>query len=178
MMSRPLLRLPRNLSRTARRTLSTTPARYVQGTGIRQPPNSDTVNFPGAVRSEFTTSLKFHLPDAEPAMPTYRVLNADGVVVDETQTPVEMGKEKAHKMYKAMVTTSIMDGLMYDSQRQGRVSFYMVSAGEEGVAVGTAAALEDGDVLYSQYREQGALMYKGFTLDEVGDRVWVLGRRD
>ena len=111
-------------------------------------------------------------------MPTYRVLNADGVVVDETQTPVEMGKEKAHKMYKAMVTTSIMDGLMYDSQRQGRVSFYMVSAGEEGVAVGTAAALEDGDVLYSQYREQGALMYKGFTLDEVGDRVWVLGRRD
>jgi hypothetical protein len=57
----------------------------------------------------------------------------------------------------------------YDSQRQGRISFYMVSAGEEGIAVGSAAALEAEDVLYSQYREQGALMYRGYTLDEVCD---------
>ena len=43
----------------------------------------------------------------------------------------------------------------------------MVSAGEEGIAVGSAAALEADDVIYSQYREQGALMYRGYTLDEV-----------
>jgi len=59
------------------------------------------------------------------------------------------------------------DGARFDSQRQGRISFYMVSAGEEGISVGSAAALEADDVIYSQYREQGALMYRGYTLDEV-----------
>lgn len=55
---------------------------------------------------------------------------------------------------------------MFESQRQGRINFYMVSAGEEGIAVGSAAALADNDVIFSQYREQGVLMYRGFTLDE------------
>lgn len=98
-------------------------------------------------------------------MPTYRFINAEGVVVDK-KSKLDIGKEKALKMYKDMVTASVMDLIMYDSQRQGRISFYMVSAGEEGIAVGSAAALHDEDVIYSQYREQGALMYRGYTLDE------------
>ena len=35
------------------------------------------------------------------------------------------------------------------------------------MAVGSAAALEPDDVIFSQYREQGVLMYRGYTLDEV-----------
>ena len=46
-----------------------------------------------------------------------------------------------------------------------------MSAGEEGIAVGSAAALEHDDVIYSQYREQGTLMYRGYTLDEAGPPV-------
>ena len=41
-----------------------------------------------------------------------------------------------------------------------------MSAGEEGIAVGSAAALDHDDVIYAQYREQGTLMYRGYTLDE------------
>src|SRR3954470_2306331 len=59
-----------------------------------------------------------------------------------------------------------MDQIMFDSQRQGRISFYIVNAGEEGIAVGSAAALGEQDTIYAQYREAGVLMYRGYTLDE------------
>lgn len=69
-------------------------------------------------------------------------------------------------MYKSMVTLSIMDGILYDAQRQGRISFYMTNSGEEASHVGSAAALSPKDVVFAQYREAGVLMYRGFTLDE------------
>jgi 2-oxoisovalerate dehydrogenase E1 component alpha subunit len=46
-------------------------------------------------------------------MPTYRYINAEGVVVD-TKSQLDIGKEKALKMYKDMVTTSVMDLIMCD----------------------------------------------------------------
>jgi TPP-dependent pyruvate/acetoin dehydrogenase alpha subunit len=39
----------------------------------------------------------------------------------------------------------------------------MTSAGEEATAVGSAAALAPGDVVFAQYREQGVLLYRGFS---------------
>lgn len=38
---------------------------------------------------------------------------------------------------------------------QGLISFYMMSYGEEGTHFGSAAALHDKDMVYSQYRETG-----------------------
>lgn len=61
---------------------------------------------------------------------------------------------------------------MYDSQRQGRISFYMVSAGEEAIAVGSAAAMEQGDRVFAQYREQGSLMFRGFGVEEFMDQLF------
>ena len=58
-------------------------------------------------------------------------------------------------MYKTMVTINQMDRVLYDSQRQGRISFYMTSYGEEATHVGSAAALNLDDVIYAQYREVG-----------------------
>lgn len=79
--------------------------------GIRQPPDADAVNFPGAVQSKFTSSLTFHRPQDTPAMPTYRYLNAEGVVVDTART-LDIGRDKARKMYRDMVVTSVMDLIM------------------------------------------------------------------
>lgn len=67
-------------------------------------------------------------------------------------------------MYTTMIKLSALDSIMYDAQRQGRVSFYMTNHGEEGTHVGAAAALDPSDVLYGQYREAGVLMYRGFTI--------------
>lgn len=59
------------------------------------------------------------------------------------------------KMYRNMVTISIMDKILYESQRQGRISFYMTNSGEEAVQIGSAAALTLEDMIYAQYREAG-----------------------
>lgn len=44
------------------------------------------------------------------------------------------------------------DQILYSSQRQGRISFYMTSYGEEGAVVGSAAAWENDDEVFAQYR--------------------------
>ena len=58
-----------------------------------------------------------------------------------------------------MIQLSILDYVMYESQRQGRISFYMTNNGEEGLQVGSAAALDDKDLVYGQYREAGTSVY-------------------
>jgi 2-oxoisovalerate dehydrogenase E1 component alpha subunit len=99
-------------------------------------------------------------------MPTYRIMDADGNIVDNTRGPQSAPDSEIVSWYKTMLMVSIMDLIMYESQRQGRISFYMVSAGEEGIAVGSAAALSPDDVIFAQYREQGVFAQRGFTLKE------------
>lgn len=82
-----------------------------------------------------------------------------------------------------------MDIIMYDAQRQGRLSFYMVheptqtkriygsnpgqvSAGEEGIAVGSASALVPEDVIFCQYRETGVFQQRGFALSEFMNQLF------
>ncbi|KFM82944.1 2-oxoisovalerate dehydrogenase subunit alpha, mitochondrial, partial [Stegodyphus mimosarum] len=65
-----------------------------------------------------------------------------------------------------MTLLNTMDRILYESQRQGRISFYMTSFGEEGTHFGSAAALHPQDLIYGQYREAGVLMYRGYTLDQ------------
>jgi len=68
-------------------------------------------------------------------------------------------------MYKSMTLLNSMDRIMYESQRQGRISFYMTNYGEEGTHIGSAAALNPEDLVYGQYREAGILVWRGFSLD-------------
>jgi 2-oxoisovalerate dehydrogenase E1 component alpha subunit len=71
-----------------------------------------------------------------------------------------------------MCTLNIMDLIMYEAQRQGRISFYMTSYGEEGSIVASAAALTNDDVFFGQYREAGVLLWRGFTLDEFMNQMY------
>lgn len=68
-------------------------------------------------------------------------------------------------MYKTMIRLETMDDILYNAQRQGRVSFYMTNYGEEALQIGSASALSLEDTIFAQYREAGVLMYRGFTLD-------------
>ena len=68
-----------------------------------------------------------------------------------------------------MLKLRILDKIMLDLQRQGRMSFYMTSLGEVGFMVasnvwssskeavhfGSAAALDHEDIVYASYREAG-----------------------
>lgn len=54
-----------------------------------------------------------------------------------------------------MTLLNSMDHILYESQRQGRISFYMTNYGEESTHIGSAAALNPRDLVFGQYREAG-----------------------
>lgn len=64
-----------------------------------------------------------------------------------------MNKEDAVKMYSTMVTLQTMDTIFYEAQRQGRISFYLTSIGEEAINISSAAALTPEDVILAQVRD-------------------------
>lgn len=64
-----------------------------------------------------------------------------------------------------------MDKIMYDAQRQGRISFYATSLGEEAIHFGTASAVKLQDMVFGQYREPSVLMWRGYTLQDFADQL-------
>ncbi|TKX21375.1 putative pyruvate dehydrogenase E1 component subunit alpha [Elsinoe australis] len=139
---------------------------------VSQKPNSDRVHFPGAVNSKFTTTMTFHAADENNAIPTYRILDQDGSPVDKTRSLPPISDAEILKMYEDMLTVSVMDLIMFDAQRQGKISFYMVSAGEEGIAVGSASALSPRDPIFAQYRETGIFQHRGFKLSDFMNQLF------
>ncbi|HEY6642812.1 thiamine pyrophosphate-dependent dehydrogenase E1 component subunit alpha [Povalibacter sp.] len=63
-----------------------------------------------------------------------------------------------------MLTTRVYDDRMQRAQRQGKISFYIRSMGEEAVSVAPAMALRPGDMLFPSYRQQGLHVARGRTL--------------
>lgn len=59
------------------------------------------------------------------------------------------------KMYHNMILLNAMDKILSDYQSRGRFSFYLTSNGEEGTQIGSAAALDENDLVFGQYRETG-----------------------
>lgn len=43
-----------------------------------------------------------------------------------------------------------MDNIFYEAQRQGRISFYVTSIGEEAINIASAAALTFDDLVFPQ----------------------------
>lgn len=99
-------------------------------------------------------------------METLQYLSEDGELA-AGYVP-KAGKETIVRAYKAMRLSRHIDEKMITLQRQGRITFAMSSLGEECCSVAAAAALDPGDWIYPQYRENGALFYRGFsTVDYV-----------
>jgi len=109
--------------------------------------------FPGA-KAAYTEQLDILQPDVKNGIPIYRVMGRDGKVFDLSHEPSIEGEELQH-MYKSMTMLNSMDKILYESQRQGRISFYMTNYGEEATHIGSAAALKSDDLVYGQYREAG-----------------------
>ena len=108
---------------------------------------------------------------AEYRIPTFKLLKQDGSLYKGSKAP-DIDKEKALRIYHAMVTTRVLDERMLGAQRQGRLSFYMQCTGEEAAIIGSTAALDDADMIMAQYREQGSLVYRGFTIDEFMNQLF------
>lgn len=63
-----------------------------------------------------------------------------------------------------MMTTRAYDERMQRAQRQGKISFYIRSSGEEAVSVAAAMALRPADMLFPSYRQQGLHVARGHSL--------------
>lgn len=60
-----------------------------------------------------------------------------------------------------MMMTRALDERMQRQQRQGRISFYMKSTGEEAVSIAQAMALRPTDMFFPSYRTQGLHIARG-----------------
>ncbi len=97
------------------------------------------------------------------------VLSPEGVAVGPWDPGLPATTLKAG--LRAMMLTRTFDDRMYRAQRQGKTSFYMKCAGEEAVAVAQAAALENDDMCFPTYRQQGLLIARGCPLLEMMNQV-------
>lgn len=62
------------------------------------------VHFPGAINSKFTTEMSFLKASDLPAIPTYRVIDSDGELVDKSRGPPDVSEEEVLKWYMNMLT--------------------------------------------------------------------------
>lgn len=123
--------------------------------------------FPGInADSAFTSEVTFK-KDAGP-IPILRLIEEDGRLCPGVELPFT--HDEALKMFRTMLRVSVVDQILNNLQRQGRISFYMTGTGEEAAQVGSAAALEMNDVVWPQYRELGCFMHRGFTIQQVVDQ--------
>ncbi|KAK1236229.1 hypothetical protein PQX77_000517 [Marasmius sp. AFHP31] len=119
-------------------------------------------------QSYITPKLHFFnsvTPDGQ-QIPTYRVLDGVGKPLEDAIMP-EIDEAYARKLYENMQLLPALDTVLYNVQRQGKISFYMTAFGEEATIVGSAAGLKEDDEVLGQYREMGVLLWRGFTLDNV-----------
>ncbi|XP_076961172.1 2-oxoisovalerate dehydrogenase subunit alpha 2, mitochondrial-like [Bidens hawaiensis] len=133
-------------------------------------PSRQELNFPGG-SVKFTSKRIFISGSNEERAHCYRVLNENGELVIDNDL-LKITKELAVKMYTNMATLQVIDTIFYEAQRQGRISFYLTTTGEEAINIASAAALSNNDFVFPQYREPGVLLWRGFTLQEFANQLF------
>jgi len=141
------------------------------------PPTGDQAdahsNFKGA-KSAYTSELRFLEPTdtVQPPIPCFRLMNDQGVpLVGEDEGLPVLPRDYALACMATMVRVSEFDKIFNDAQRQGRISFYMTSRGEEACSVASAMALKMTDWILPQYREVGAFFWRGLTYEDVANQL-------
>ena len=99
-----------------------------------------------------------------------RVLDDDNRAVGPWSP--EVAPDGLRRALEAMVTTRVYDERMLRAQRQGKTSFYATSTGEEAIAVGQALELDERDMFFPTYRQQGWLIARGWPLVDMMCQIY------
>ncbi|HEX7856610.1 MAG TPA: thiamine pyrophosphate-dependent enzyme [Sphingobium sp.] len=99
-----------------------------------------------------------------------RVLDDDGRAVGAWDPKLDA--DTLRQMLRAMALTRAFDDRMFRAQRQGKTSFYMKSLGEEAVAIAAAFALDHDDMLFPSYRQQGLLIARGWSIEDMMNQIY------
>ena len=94
------------------------------------------------------------------------ILLPEGKVREGQKVP-PISPEDLLRLYRVMLLNRRIDERMIKLQRQGRISFYVGSMGEEATIIGATFALEAKDWIIPCYRELGAALLRGFSLFEL-----------
>jgi 2-oxoisovalerate dehydrogenase E1 component alpha subunit len=91
-----------------------------------------------------------------------RVLADDGQVIGPWNP--QLSPQQLRSGLEVMLRTRHLDLRMITMQRQGRLSFYVSSKGEEASAVASAMTFSHGDMLFPSYRQPGLFLVRGMPL--------------
>ena len=103
---------------------------------------------------------------AQFSVPFSRYLDAEGQVVAELP-PFAADTALLTALYRGMVMTRELDARAVTLQRTGQLGTYPSSLGQEAVSVGLGSAMRTEDVLVPSFREQGAQLFRGVSLQEL-----------
>ena len=99
-----------------------------------------------------------------------RVLDDEGAAVGAWAPRIEA--EVLVRGLRNMLLVRAFDDRMYRQQRQGKTSFYVKCSGEEAVAVAQTMALDPGDMCFPTYRQQGALITRGYPIVKMMNQIY------
>ncbi len=95
------------------------------------------------------------------------LLKKRGEFTMQKETHKLEGAHNLVEIYKIMLRARILDAKIMNIQRQGRIGPYVPCTGEEGATVPSAYSLQKDDWLFSSYRELGAHLARGLSVDLV-----------
>src|ERR1044072_29973 len=109
-------------------------------------------------------------PDPNAALTETESLSRDMVrVLDENHRAVgpwdpDLAPADLELGLRHMMLTRVFDDRMHRAQRQGKITFYMKSTGEEAVSVAQCMAMRPSDMLFPPYRNRGRQIVRGRKL--------------
>ena len=98
-----------------------------------------------------------------------RVLDDGGAAVGEWAPDLAVA-DKLTGLRNMMLVRSF-DARLLRAHRQGKISFYIQSLGEEAIACAQQQALRPGDMHFPTYRQQGLLISSGYPIVEMMNQV-------
>jgi pyruvate dehydrogenase E1 component alpha subunit len=99
-----------------------------------------------------------------------RVLREDGTLAQEYDP--KLSAEEVVRLYRHLTLTRVIDERLVVLQRQGRIGFHIGSLGEEAAIIGSAYAMREQDWIFPCYREFGAALLRGMTLQSYIDNMF------
>src|SRR5882757_1968343 len=123
---------------------------------------------PGAVRRPAVAAVADSMHDL--AYGLIRVLDDNGAATGPWVP--ELSSAALAAGLRSMLRTRAFDDRMYRAQRQGKASFYVKCTGEEAIAVSQALALENTDMLFPSYRQQGLLIARHYPIIKMMGQVY------
>jgi pyruvate dehydrogenase E1 component alpha subunit len=99
-----------------------------------------------------------------------RVLREDGTLAPEHDPKLPAGE--VVRLYRQLTLTRVIDERLVGLQRQGRIGFHIGSLGEEAAIIGSAYAMREQDWIFPCYREFGAALLRGMSLQRYVDNMF------